>query len=85
MDPGLLETRHDIGELSKVIKHIVPPGEVIIILKTYRLGPRIANVPNSPRPQKAVLSETAMRDLVMKSRFHLRGSHASIYFHVDRP
>ncbi len=21
----------------------------------------------------------------MKSRFHLRGSHPSIYFHVDRP
>ncbi len=39
----------------------------------------------SPRPLKVVLSETAMRDLLMKSRFHLRGSHPSIYFHVDRP
>ncbi len=33
---------HDIDELSKVIKHIVPPGEVIVILKTHRLGPRVA-------------------------------------------
>ncbi len=29
---GSLETSHDIDELSKVIKHIIPPGEVIIIL-----------------------------------------------------
>ncbi len=34
---------------------------------------------------KVVLSETAKWDLLMKSRFHLRGSHPSIYFHVDRP
>ncbi len=26
-----------------------------------------------------------MRDRLMKSRFHLRGSHPSIYFHVNRP
>ncbi len=31
-----------------MIKQIVPPGEVISILKTHRLGPRVANVPNSP-------------------------------------
>ncbi len=68
-----------------MIKQIVPPGEVIIVLKTHRLCPRVANVPNSPRPLKVVLSETAMRDLLMKSRFHLRGSHPSIYSHVDRP
>ncbi len=83
-DSGSLETRHDIDELLKVIKHIVPPCEVIIILKTHRLGPRVANLPNSPRPLRVVFSETAMRDLLMKSRFHLRGSHPSIYFHVDR-
>ncbi len=82
---GSLETRHDIDELSKVIKHIVPSGEVIIILTTHRLGPRVANLPNSLRPLKVVLSETAMLDLLMKSRFHLRGSHLSIYFHVDLP
>ncbi len=58
-----LETRHDIDELSKVIKHIVPPGKVIIILKTHCLGPRVANLPNSHRPLKVVLSEAAMRDL----------------------
>ncbi len=80
-----METRHDIDELSKVIKHIVPPGEVIIAPKTHRLGPRVANVPNLPRPLKVVLSETAMRDLLMKPRVQLRGSHPSIYFHVDRP
>ncbi len=80
-----METCYDIDEPSKVIKHIVLHGEVIIILKTHRLGSRVANVPNSPRPLKVVLSETAMRDLLMKSRFHLRGSHPSIYLHVDRP
>ncbi len=84
-DTGSLETRHDIDDLSKVVKHIVPPGEVIIILKTHRVCPRVENVPNSLRPLKVVLSETVMRDLLMKSRFHLRGSHPSIYFHVDRP
>ncbi len=26
-----------------------------------------------------------MRDLLMKSRFHPRGSDPSIYFHVNRP
>ncbi len=52
VDTGSLETRHDIDELSKVIEHIVSPGEVIIILKTHRLGPRDANLPNSPRPLK---------------------------------
>ncbi len=84
-DTGSLETRHDIDELSKVIKHIVPPGEVIIILKTHRLGPRVANAPNSPRPLKVVLSKTAMRDLLMKSRFHLRSFHPSIYFVSTAP
>ncbi len=83
-DTGSLETRHDIDELPKVIKLIVPPAEVIIILKTHRLGPRDANLSNSPRPLKVVHSETAKRDLLMKSRLHLRGSHSSIYFHVDR-
>ncbi len=85
MDAGSLETRHDIDELSKVIKPIVPPGEVITILKAHRLGPRVANLPNSPRPLKVVLSETAMWDLLTKSRFHLRGSYPSTYFHVDHP
>ncbi len=82
---GSLETRHGIDELSKVVKRIVPPGEVFIILKSHRLGPRVENLPNSPRPLKVVLSETTMRDLLMKSRFNLRNSHPSIYFHVDRP
>ncbi len=62
-DTGSLETRQDIDELSKVIKYIVPPGKVIIILKTHRLCPRVANLPHSSRPLKVVLSETAMRDL----------------------
>ncbi len=55
-DTDSFETRHDIDELSKVIKHIAPPGEVIIILKNHRLGPRVANLPNSPGPLKVVLS-----------------------------
>ncbi len=71
--------------MSKVIKHLVLPGEVNIILKTNRLGPRVANLPNSPRPLKLILSQRAMRDPLMKSRSSLRGSHPSIYLHVDRP
>ncbi len=50
-DTGSLETRHDIDELLKVIKHIVPPGQVVIILKTRRRGPRVAKLPNSSRPR----------------------------------
>ncbi len=83
-DTGSLETRHDIDELSKVIKHI-KNIELIFILKTHRLCPRVANLNNSPRPLKVVLSGTAMRDLLMKSRFHLHGSHPSIYLHIDHP
>ncbi len=60
-DTGSLETRHNIDELSKVIKPIVPPSAVVIILKTHCLVPQVANLPNSPRPQKVVLSEAIMR------------------------
>ncbi len=74
MDTGSLETHHNIDELSKVIKQIVPPGDVILILRPHRLGPRVANLPNSPRPLKAVLSETAMQDLLIESGFHRCGS-----------
>ncbi len=45
VDNGSLETRHDIDELSKVIKHNFPPGEVIIILETHCLGPRVSDLP----------------------------------------
>ncbi len=85
MDTGSLETRHDIDELSKVIQHIVPLNKVIIILKTHRLRPRVTNHLKSPRTLKVVLSEKAMRDLLKECHFHLRGSHPSIYFNVERP
>ncbi len=49
-DTGSLETRHDIDELSKVTKHIAPPGEVTIILKIHCLGPRVANLPTHLDP-----------------------------------
>ncbi len=43
-------------ELTKVIIQIAPHSGVIIILKTNRLGPRVANLPNLPRVLKVVLS-----------------------------
>ncbi len=78
-DTVSLQICHDIDELSKVFKEITTDGEVITKLKSRSLGPRFANLPSSPHPLKVVLS--AMRDILMKSCFHLRGLHLNIFSH----
>ncbi len=57
----------------------------IVILKTQRLGPRRANPPTSPRPLMVVVSDQAVRDLLMKSLFQLCNLYPQVYFHFDRP
>ncbi len=76
-----LEICHDINEYSKVIKEIVPGGEVITKINSRRLGPWVTNLPSSTRPLKVVLWETAMHDLLMKSCFHLRDLHLNTFSH----
>ncbi len=38
-----------MDELSKVVKQISLPSEIIIILTTFRQGPRFANLPSEPQ------------------------------------
>ncbi len=79
-DTVSLEICLDIDELSKVIKEIaIKVIKVMTKLKSRCLGLRVANLPSSPRPLKVVLS--AMRDLLMKPCFHLRGLHLNTFSH----
>ncbi len=82
---GSLESRHGIEELPTISKQIVPSIQPIVILKTHRLGPWIANLPSSPLQLKVILSETAIRGPSMKFHFKLRGPYPIIYFHIDCP